>query len=209
MLTRQTDTFTNPESHDEVANRAGGLQVGLQCLKRLHQSYIRPLRLPLQFLGSRNPNWTQGEARASNEWWQRMGSNQRPSAYEAPALPLSYVATEPGSPEKRSADAQYKAGSDRGQESLRLYNGSTDSRRDRPGLGDSSDGTITSGPNDAARTERRGPTTKRRRIARDVAERNLTDPEVPVGLSDVATGSDRGGTARNGVTRTRADRRLP
>ena len=26
-------------------------------------------------------------------WWQRLGSNQRPSAYEAPALPLSYAAT--------------------------------------------------------------------------------------------------------------------
>ena len=29
----------------------------------------------------------------SGSWWRRMDSNQRPSAYEAPALPLSYVAT--------------------------------------------------------------------------------------------------------------------
>ena len=27
------------------------------------------------------------------DWWHRLGSNQWPSAYEAPALPLSYGAT--------------------------------------------------------------------------------------------------------------------
>ena len=26
------------------------------------------------------------------KWWQRVGSNHRPNAYEASALPLSYVA---------------------------------------------------------------------------------------------------------------------
>ena len=31
-------------------------------------------------------------ARGKWVWWRRMDSNQRPSAYEAPALPLSYVA---------------------------------------------------------------------------------------------------------------------
>lgn len=27
-------------------------------------------------------------------WWQRVGSNHRPNAYEASALPLSYVAVQ-------------------------------------------------------------------------------------------------------------------
>jgi hypothetical protein len=26
-------------------------------------------------------------------WWQRLGLNQRPRAYESPALPLSYAAS--------------------------------------------------------------------------------------------------------------------
>ena len=35
---------------------------------------------------------TQSADAKENTWWQRLDSNQRPSAYEAPALPLSYVA---------------------------------------------------------------------------------------------------------------------